>query len=241
MEALLRLSLNQLAGRKRLALILVVAALPVGIAALLTAFADGGSGDPETFTRVTLDGMLVAAILPIVTMALATAAFGNDLEDRTLGYLVLKPVSRWRIVAPKFLAVLLMAVPLIVLSGVLVAVLGPLTDALTVFAVGAALLAGAVAYSAIFTWAGLVTTRALGFALVYVFLWEGLLSSFLGGIRYLSVRGYTLALMHGIDKESFEALDGFVIGLPAAIVGTAVVTAVFLWLTVRRLRTMDVP
>ncbi len=241
MEALLRLSLNQLAGRKRLALILVVAALPVGIAALLAAFADGGSGDSETFTRVTLDGMLVAAILPIVTMALATAAFGNDLEDRTLGYLVLKPVSRWRIVAPKFLAVLLMAVPLIVLSGVLVAILGPLRDALTVFAVGAALLAGAVAYSAIFTWAGLVTTRALGFALVYVFLWEGLLSSFLGGIRYLSVRGYTLALMHGIDKDSFEALDGFVIGLPAAIVGTAVVTAVFLWLTVRRLRTMDVP
>jgi ABC-2 type transport system permease protein len=221
-------------------LIFLGAALPVVIAALGAAF---GSSDPdrEEFTRFMLDGMLVAAILPIVTMALATATFGNDLEDKTLGYLVLKPISRWRIVAPKYLAVVLLAVPLIVLSGVLVTVIGPLEGALAALAVGAALLVGVLAYSAIFTWAGLMTTRALGFALVYVFLWEGLLSSFLGGIRYLSVRGYTLAVMHGIDKDSLEALDGFVIGLPAAIVGAAVVTVVFLSLTVRRLRTMDVP
>ena len=240
MESLFRLSLNQLAGRRRLVLIFLGAALPVVIAALGAAF---GSSDPdrEEFTRFMLDGMLVAAILPIVTMALATATFGNDLEDKTLGYLVLKPISRWRIVAPKYLAVVLLAVPLIVLSGVLVTVIGPLEGALAALAVGAALLVGVLAYSAIFTWAGLMTTRALGFALVYVFLWEGLLSSFLGGIRYLSVRGYTLALMHGIDKDSLEALDGFVIGLPAAIVGAAVVTVVFLSLTVRRLRTMDVP
>ena len=86
-----------------------------------------------------------------------------------------------------------------------------------------------------------MTTRALGFALVYVFLWEGLLSSFLGGIRYLSVRGYTLAVMHGIDEEALEALEGQAIEFPAALVGAAAVTVVFLWLTVRRLRRMDVP
>ena len=242
MEALFRLSLNQLAGRKRLALILLVAALPVGITALIRAFApDEDADDVQGFTEFMLDGMLVAAILPIVTMALATPAFGNDLEDRTLGYLVLKPISRWRIVVPKYLAVVLVAVPLIVLSGVLAAVLGPLEDVRPVVAVGVALLVGALAYSAIFTWAGLMTTRALGLALVYVFLWEGLLSSYLGGIRYLSVRGYTLALMHGIDGDSLAALEENAIEFPAAIVGAAAVTVVFLWLTVRRLRRMDVP
>ena len=104
-----------------------------------------------------------------------------------------------------------------------------------------ALFTGVVTYTTIFTWAGLVSTRALGFALIYVFLWEGLISSFLSGVRYLSVRGYTLAILHGIDDKSFETLGLRVIEFPAALVGAAVVTVVFFWLTVRRLRRMDVP
>ena len=36
--------------------------------------------------------------------------------------------------------------------------------------------------------------------------WEGILSSFLTGVRYLSVRGYTLSLLHGIDAKSKSVL-----------------------------------
>jgi hypothetical protein len=54
------------------------------------------------------------------------------------------------------------------------------------------------------------------------------------------VRGYTLAILHGIDDKSFEALSERVIEFPAALAGAAAVTAVFFWLTVRRLRRMDV-
>ena len=97
------------------------------------------------------------------------------------------------------------------------------------------------AYASIFTWAGLITTRALAFALIYVFLWERLISTYLEGIRYLSVRAYTLAILHGMDDESFEPLGERVIEFPAAIGGAVAVTAVFFWLTVRRLRRMDVP
>ena len=48
--------------------------------------------------------MLASAILPLVMLLLATAAFGNEVGDRTLVYLVTKPIARWRIVAPKLLA-----------------------------------------------------------------------------------------------------------------------------------------
>ncbi len=108
-------------------------------------------------------------------------------------------------------------------------------------AVGAALFAGVVTYAAIFTWAGLVTRSALGFALIYVFVWEGLISTFLSGTRYLSVRGYTLAIMHHVDKDSFEVFGERVIEFPAAIGGALIVTAAFFLLTVYRLRRMDVP
>jgi hypothetical protein len=81
----------------------------------------------------------------------------------------------------------------------------------------------------------------LSFALVYVFLWEGVLSTFLGGVRYLSVRGYTLSIVHGIDGDVFRSLGPRVIEFPAALVGAGAVTVLFVWLTVRRLRRMDIP
>ena len=108
-------------------------------------------------------------------------------------------------------------------------------------AVGVALFTGVLAYAAIFTWVGLITSRALAFGLIYVFLWEGLLSSFLGGVRYFSVRAYTLAILHGMDENHFEALGERVIEFPAAIAGAIAVTVVFFLLAVRRLRGMDVP
>ena len=237
MGTLFRLSLRQLAGRWRLLVIVILAAMPVAIAVIMARVGETrGEADGDM-----LDGMVVAAILPIVTMALATAAFGNELDDRTLSYLVLKPVARWRIVLPKLLAVVAIAAPLLVASGVLAALLGPGGTARGAAAVGVALFAGVLAYGAIFTWLGLLTSRGLGFALVYVFLWEGLVSTFMPGIRYLSVRGYTLALIHGIDDSVLGASGRGTIEFPAAIAGAAAVTVVFAWLTVRRLRRMDVP
>ena len=118
MGTIFRLSIRQLTGRWRVALILFLAALPVGLA-LIDNFTV--SDDPtfnRDFTNILLDGMLVAGILPIVTMALATSAFGNELEDKTLSYLSLMPVARWRIVLPKVFASLAICGPLLVVSGV---------------------------------------------------------------------------------------------------------------------------
>ena len=111
----------------------------------------------------------------------------------------------------------------------------------TVAAVGVGILAGVAAYSAIFTWLGLTTGHPLGFALVYVFIWEGVLSSLLSGTRYLSVRAYATTLMEGIDTSRLQLFEGQTIEMQAAIGGVIIVTVLFFWLTVRRLRNMDVP
>lgn len=241
MGPIFRLSLRQLAGPRRLALIFVLAVLPVALSALVAAIADDNASYEKNYINTLLDGMLVASILPIVTMALATAAFGNEVEDRTLSHLVARPISRLAIVLPKLLASIVIAGPLLVLSGVAATVLGLDVGVQGAAAVGLALFAGLVVYSTIFTWAGLVSTRALAFALVYVFLWEGLISSFLGGVRYLSVRGYTLGIIYGLDDDGFADLGDRVIEFPVAIAGSVAVTIIFFWLTLRRLRRMDVP
>ena len=235
------LSLRQLTGRWRLALIFLLAALPVGMAVIVYFAASRDESFDEHFIEVLLDGMLVAGILPLVTMALSTAAFGNELDDRTLSYLVLAPLSRWRIAVPKLLASLAISGPLLIASGVAAALLGFDGSLRAALAVGAAILAGVAAYAAIFTWLGLLTNRAIVFALIYVLLWEGVIGSFIQGVGYLSVRGYTLAIMYGINEAGFEELGSRAIEFPAGIVGAVAVTVVFLLLAVRRLRRMDVP
>ena len=247
MTAVMRLSLRQLGGRVRLLFILLLAALPVGLTALLVLTASGADESNSDFIDAIIDAMVIAGALPIVALVLATATFGNEVEDKTLSYLLLKPVPRWLIALPKTLAPMAIAGPALVVSGVASTALGASStqfviesDVRAVVAVGVAVLCGVIAYSAVFTWAGLVTTRALAAGLIYVFIWEGFLSSLLEGVRYLSIRAYTLAILHGIDGESFAPLEGRVIELPAAVIGVAAVTVVFFFLTVRRLRKMDV-
>jgi len=238
MKQIFLLSLRQLAGRRRLTIILLLAALPVLITTLITTL---GNQDNSDFPESVLGGMLVTAILPIVMIAFATSAFGNEIEDRTLNFLTTKPIPRWQIALPKMLGVITISGPFLLISGMATTFIGLEANIQATIAVGVALFVGVTTYSAIFTWAGLVTSHALGFALFYVFLWEGVIGSFLGGIRYLSVRGYTVAIMHNLDQNALKSLGDQAIELPAAIAGAIVVTVAFFLLTVYRLRQMDVP
>lgn len=235
------LSLRQLTGRWRVIFITLLAALPVGLAVIVRLTASDAEDFDESFINILIDGMLVAGIVPIVTMALSTATFGNELEDRTLSFLTLRPIARWKIAIPKLLASIVVSGPLLIVSGVAAAVLGFDESIRAAVAVGVAVFAGVAAYAAIFTWAGLMTSRALAIGLLYVLLWEGVIGSFIDGISYLSVRGYTLGIMYGINESEFHPLNDRVIEFPVAIVGAVAVTLVFMFLGVRRLRRMDVP
>jgi ABC-2 type transport system permease protein len=251
METLFRLSLRQLTGKWRLILLVLLAALPIALAVLVALTLGEDESSNEEFVDTLLDGLLIGAVMPIISLVLATALFGNEVEDKTLNYLVLRPVERYQIVLTKWTAALLIGCSLVVASGVIATWVGAgsigskivVLDSTPrgIAAVGIAVLLGSIAYTSLFTWAGLMSTRALPYALIYVVLWEGVISSFFGGIRYLSVRGYTLGLVHGLDDSSFADLSSRAIELPAALLGVAAVTVGFFYLTVRRLSEMDVP
>ncbi len=107
-------------------------------------------------------------------------------------------------------------------------------------ATGVGLLVGAAAYAALFTWAGLATRHALLIGLVYVFVWEATLAAYLDGIRFLSIRRYTLAVIHGLDGARLATIEN-PLSAGAALVAAAIVIAGFTALTVRKLVRMDVP
>lgn len=238
MTAILALTARQLAGSRRLWLVVALVTLPV-LAAVLYRVADSTTPSSEFADGVTAT-LVTAGILPLVMLLFGTSAFGNELGDQTLAYLVLKPVPRWRIVLPKFVAsVLVGGVPVAVSGSLAVAVIrtGDLAGAA---ATGAGLLVGAAAYAAVFTWAGLATRHALIFGLVYVFIWEAVLAAYLDGIRFLSIRQFTLALVGGLDSERLDTLD-LSLGTSAGAIGAAIVIVAFSALTVRKLARIDVP
>src|SRR5215208_5942893 len=237
MGSVYRLTVRQLSGRWRLVIMTVLAAMPVIIALLM--LADRSAPSVREFETAILSAMLAGSIAPLVVLAIAAAAFGNEVEDRTLANLTLSPLPRWRIAVPKLLAALTLAAPFIALSAAATAHVAFLGDAKATVAVTLSAIVGVALYASAFVWLGLVTTQAIGIGLLYIVLWEGFFSGFVSGVRLLSIRHYAIDLMHGLDARRFAT--GRHLSLTAALIMAALVFGGFLVLSIRRLRRMDVP
>jgi ABC-2 type transport system permease protein len=213
-------TLRGLIGRRRTLLMLLLVALPVLIA-LLVRLADGRM----EVDRI-LDAMLVRTVLPLVALVLGTAALGSELEDGTAVYLMIKPVTRWRIVGAKMLVAggltAALVVPSAVLTGVLAGGTGPALATTLGFALAAGI--GGAAYACVFVGLSTITSRALLLGLAYTLIWEGVLAGLLEGTRFLSIRQATLGIAKGLAGR---AQDGVTLDLAisVAIVSMAVLAA----------------
>lgn len=216
----------------------LLSAVPI-IMGLVVSLTDGQDSADLDESLIAL--LIGAAVLPIITLTVATAALGNDLEDRTLSNLTLTPAARWEIILPKLLAAITVASPPILISAVVAVTLAYDGDSQTIAAVILGVGLAILAYSTLFLWLGLATGRALGYGLMYIFLWEFLFTGIVSGVRFLSVRAYMIGVVRGVDENRFEQDADIVISLPVSIIVLFAIIAVFGALSVRRLRKMDVP
>jgi ABC-type transport system involved in multi-copper enzyme maturation permease subunit len=237
MGSVYQLTLRQLSGRARLLIMTVLAALPV-ILTILTVM-DDDAGSVGDFELAILGTVLSGSIAPLVVLAIAAAAFANELEDRTLANLALAPIQRWQIVLPKLLGAVTVAAPFIALSALVVSYVAYMGDAKAMIAVVTASVAGVALYASAFVWLGLVTTQAIGVGLLYIVLWEGFFSGFVSGVRLFSIRHYTMALMHAMDERRFAEMKHM--SPTVAVIASLIVFGGFLFLAIRRLRRMDIP
>lgn len=237
MRSVFMLTLRQLSGKWRLIIMTVLAAMPVGFTALIVR----SSSTPfiDEFELVVFSTMLAGSIAPLIIVAIASVAFANEIEDRTLANLTLSPIPRWKIVVSKLGASVAVAAPFIAGSAFFAGFIAFNHDMTATLAVTASAFVGLLMYSSVFVWLGLVTKQAIGVGLLYIVLWEGFFSGFVSGIRFLSIRHYSTALMHGLDPRRFAGDDH--VGLGATVGVSVVVFTLFLLLSTRRLRRMDVP
>ena len=237
MGSVYRLTLRQLSGRWRLLIMTVLASLPVIIAVLMLRSSDAPS--VVEFETAILSAMLAGSIAPLVVLAIAAAAFANEVDDRTLANLTLAPIPRWKIAVPKLLGVITIAAPFTAVSAFLTSWVAYLGDVQASVAVTVSAIVGVGLYASMFVWLGLVSTQAIGMGLLYIVLWEGFFSGFVSGVRLLSIRHYAIGVMHGLDPRRFAV--GAQLSLTMAVIMSVLVFGGFLMLSIRRLRRMDVP
>jgi ABC-2 type transport system permease protein len=233
------LTLRSLAGRRRSLLVVVLGALPILVAVLVRA--SGRTSGLDVVTLAILDRLVISTLVPLVGLVFGTAALGAELDDGTAIYLLTKPIARWRIVVAKLAVAAGLAIAATAPSAFAAAAILATGETSLVaavgYAVGAAVAAGL--YAAVFLALSLVTGRALAIGLIYVLVWEGLLSGLFEGTRTFSIRQYALGIADAI-AGGHRAAAGEGLGATSAVVLAAIVAAVALVVAVRRLQGFEV-
>jgi ABC-2 type transport system permease protein len=196
-----------------------------------------------------------SVLLPLTALIIGCSVLGAEIDDGSVIHLLATPVRRSSVVVTKFvvatvLTMIFAAVPefiaaLISGGGTTQATItavpgGPHTVVpgvavnSTHFALGlfVGALVGAVIYNAIFVMVSVATTRAIAVGLLYVLVWEVLLSNFVSGARLLSVSHYSLGIANGIAHDA--SLNAG-LNVPVSIVMGAFVTVLALVLAVNLL------
>jgi ABC-2 type transport system permease protein len=205
------LTIGQIAGQRRTVLMLLFATIPILIAVVFRIAARSDADPLESFGGG-MDNLIVGVILPLTALVFGTAALGQELEDGTAVYLLGKPLPRWRIFVEKAAAAWVATSAVLVVSVVgtgLVLLAGESGyRAIPAFAVAVTL--GGLAYVAVFVALSVAFNRALIIGLVYVFVWEALVTQLVGGARYLSVREFTLGIAAALADVPSAVLDASV-------------------------------
>ena len=205
--------------------------------ALIFASRGALSGDPVPFLMQRYDQLVCALATPVIALLLGTSAFSAEADDGTLLYLVTTTTPRWWIT---FVRVAFASVGTAVLSAVAVWATGRIATGANdpqgvtrAFTLATAF--GGATYAALFTTLALTTRRALVAGLMYVLVWEGILSTTFPAIHYLSVRQWMLVVAH----RFVESADKGVMTGPsfsASLIGAAVVFVMAILVGGRRLR-----
>jgi ABC-2 type transport system permease protein len=208
-------------GRRRALLF----AIPAVILIVITIALKAGRPPSRPWPSHVLGTFGFSVLLPLTALIIGSSVLGAEIDDGSVIHLLATPVRRSSVIVTKFvvatvLTIIFAAIPefiaaLISGGGSTEAVFkdtpnGPpilVTPATVVngtdFAVGLLVgaLVAAVIYNAIFIMVSAATTRAIAVGLLYVLVWEALLSNFVTGARVLSVGHYGLGIANGIAHD----------------------------------------
>jgi ABC-2 type transport system permease protein len=195
---LMRVALREALRPRRLLIAAILTLLPPAVGLLWRLSAGGSAGfDPGDVYDSLEVGLVFSFVLTILSVVYGTGVVAQELEQRTIVYLLTRPLPRWRLLLARFIPSLAVVAGVGVLSTVLLAlaVFGP--GAFGQAGVGPdlkAVLVGALAYGSVFLLLGAAVPRPLTWGLLLVFGWETWVPKLPGAFAKLSLMTYLRVL-----------------------------------------------
>jgi ABC-2 type transport system permease protein len=190
------LTLRATLGRRRAFLFAIPAVVLIALTLVLRASRHANATWPDQV----LGDFGFSVLLPFTALIVGTGVLGAEIDDGSAIHLLATPVRRSSIVVTKFAVAAAVTAIFAAVPELLAGLLAPDGSGLAVaLFIGA--LAGSVIYSAVFVLASVLTTRAIAYGLLYVLIWEGLLSNLVGGARILSIAHYCLGIANAIHPD----------------------------------------
>lgn len=244
------LSIGQMLWSRRTIFMALVVGLPVLASFVVrTVVSLGLTEGPLPATGPVVFGLMFWAFfvrfaVPVLAIFYGTALVADEVEDKTITYLLARPIPRGSILLGKYFAYLVCTVsvvlPAVVLMWLLVV---PINGSLAVsfpdlVADLAILVLGLAAYGAVFALVGATLRRPLVSGLLFVFGWENLAMALPGHLRQLTVAHYLQGLVpHAMPAESPMAVLQMAFreqpSLTESLVGLLLVTLAGLLLAAR--------
>lgn len=225
-----KLAWKALAGRRSFWLLLLFPVLLVGLTVLVRVL----SGDPVA-AGDTLAVLGFTLVLPLLALIAATAVMGPEVDDGSIVYLLSKPVSRYAVATSKYVVA---AGTALVCGTLPLLVVGLLVDDRSAqrwvaLWVGTAFCA--LVYCGLFLALSTVWRHAVVASLLFLLVWEGVLSSVFTGVGWLSVQAWGLRVATAVH----EPLDMTPVPLWWALGAGAVVAVGGVWFSGDRLRSFS--
>lgn len=184
--------MRDLLGVRKLATAGILILLPAAIALVWRA-AEPGHFDPELAYNTLCAELIFGFILVILSVVFGSGVVAQEVEQKTIVYLLTHAVPRWRLLLVKFVAAFLAIVLTVWLASFFLAIatfgLGHLGQSrlsrdLVVLAVGA------LAYGALFLLLSTLVARPLIYGLLFAFGWEIWVPNLPGDFHRLSLMAY---------------------------------------------------
>ncbi|MDP2898676.1 MAG: ABC transporter permease [bacterium] len=203
--AIVRLTMRNLVVSKRTILMVLLACVPIGIAVIMRSVMPEEGGRPasqDLFTGQFI-GLYVYFVVILTTIFYGTSLFADERSQRTITFLLIRPLPRELIVLGKFLTYVVSAGALLVASlAVTYSIFMGLDRDVTLFRqtvpfleCARAVVLAVVAYGAVFTFCGATFKRPVIAAFFYCFVWESILPYLPIFLKKLTVMHYVQSLI----------------------------------------------
>jgi ABC-2 type transport system permease protein len=221
------LTLRSLLGRKRVWLLLPLPVLLIGLT-LLGHLNDTVDTD---WIRPIEQGLGFGVVVPVMALIIGASVIGSEIDDGTIVHILTKPLPRREILLAKLVVA---AAVTAITTGATMFVAGIIANGLRFgigLAVGAAV--ASCCYCALFVALSLVSRRPVLVGLVYILLWEGLLTHVLTSGGVISIEAYAVTIA---DRIAGNSLLDTSVSVRTAIIMAIVFAVGGAWLGINRLK-----